>query len=133
MRLNLWFLPVLLLGVVSFLFQTAETSIFELLSFLPTWAIYVGFYIFGYAGIWYHILSQPSNEQTVMIYVQTHRLDVTKSILAYNILVVLWWTGALVTAMSLKSEPSALSLVLGYFSQSILGHGLAKIKERMTG
>lgn len=126
----------LLLAVVAILaiFQNeAQPAIFEVLSFLPVWGVYAFFYLFGYIGIWYHILSKPSRPQDmgVIDYVKIHRMDVVKSVLAYNTLLILWWTGALVMIFSLKQDPSALSWLMGYSAQSILGHGISRAKDSL--
>lgn len=96
---------------------------------METILAWLPYFVLGLAGILYHIWSKPDAGPLLD---QLKTKNTALSILAYFVLVFLWYDGTL-TVISVQPEPSGLAFVLGYFSQSILGHVIKQVGSKLKG
>jgi hypothetical protein len=96
---------------------------------METILAWLPYFILGLVGILYHIWSKPASGPLLE---QLKNKNTVLSVLAYCVLVFLWYDGTL-EIISVEAAPSGLAFVLGYFSQSILGHVIKQVGDKLKG
>jgi hypothetical protein len=96
---------------------------------METILLWLPYFLLGLVGVLYHIWSKPESGG---VWEQTKSRNTMLSLLAYCVLMFMWWDGTL-EVLSIAPEPSALSFVLGYFAQSILGHIIKQVGSKLQG
>jgi hypothetical protein len=93
-----------------------------------TWLPY---FLLGLVGILFHIWTKPTPDVTFWNYVKSHKADVLFAVLSYFVLLFFWIDSGIEFFGMVKNVPSGLTFMLGYFSQSVLGHLIKQFQNKL--